>query len=1028
MLVCHWGEVRGRVSESAVPGDLEEAAAILDRNYRIFQHYNTQRVSIMRKLTPEHRDKLLHIVPFLFHTNQPGFPGWVADLGSNPGVHGFRLSDETRNLRKEFFPQGSSAGTGVSRTPMIDSLAFIGSAGTLAQNAKSDFDIWVTCSNTVTDEEYALLRKKADLIHAWLRERDPKIDLNFYLGTPAKVKAHNFGTVSDDSAGSALGRMLKEEFYRSCVCWVGKTPLWWILPTNVRSVADYEAWVSVLPRLDITFAQDLMDMGQLERSSTEQLLSAVMWQANKSLKSPFKSLLKLTLVTVYADSPDGDFLAEIVKRNVQDNPTHGDATDPYYCLFEACAKYWQGRGEEEAVRLCADNFYRKTIGGRDTRGIDGSDTHTEVLWRKSREIRDTLRDYGLDKADMLALDNIENWDFKKALAVRERDESFVKRIFDGVLMRLERRGIKFADGQVSATREGIDESVLNLLREFANISHKVDCFYGKARSKVEPIPPGYASLMEQQTYVIDYDDSRPRWKRWALIQDLGIRTMKLDKSSGDGSDSNGNSGLNDSDLMVAGSSASYILCWLAANRLASTNSNVKVAINGQRKPVSEVRRLLAKMTAFFKHPLYLDELPEETFKQPPRPFKLFVSFDMDSHSQLCGAAKDFSKMSSRMTTRLPQLGTDKIPTISRITLVSQDTYGVIHSNEVEATRYTIAHLMARMLRDFGKVPLEKLEAHSMFHSADTQFHHDFIKDFQGAFKRAHEEIGKILPRKGLALRYITRVGRRYVVITREGEQDFRAYEFVGMRELMALLEQPSAMPVQTVVDPVVRGPERLRVMLSRYVPGRIQIFLHPGSHSATLYVVDEAGALFSDAVPMQTAEAQLNGLMFFLNKMPSGGLRYALVKDGRLQISSWDIIHREEGGDFTYHVSSHVASKDPNGVRGGADMLYIRISGSLNLREPHKAELITRSEKRSLVLPADTLLQTLAKGVQVMMTKNACSDFCILQLEQTEAGQVPKESVELLTLRRAIDQALRKLIQAQTVKTTAVLPNNRPQA
>lgn len=1025
--------------------DTADMGSLLDRNFRTYAHYNAQRVSIMRRLTPPARSLLLQAIPFLFHVNDQRIPGYVKELGDNTGVYGFKPNDELRNIRKQFFSRHTAVGAGLARQPMIESIASIGSAGTLAQTDHSDFDLWIVCRSDVSRSDYNHIARKAELIKEWLLQQDPQLDLNFYPATPADVKRHHFGAVSDDSAGSALGTFLKEEFYRTVVVWMGKLPFWWILPPSVRSPEEYAAWHESAKNADLEFMSELMDMGPLVRSTPEKFLSAVLWQTNKSLKSPFKSLLKLTVVSRYGDEPDGKFIAEIVRERVLEDTTFGAGTDPYLCLFEFCAEYWKHRGDAEGVRLMSENFFMKMLGGHGSTGAADADVNDLVSQRR-RLARNLLREWGLSHTDMQDLSAKDTWGFQKGLAYHERTEQFVKRIFERVMEKLGDLGIQFVDGKVVTSRDDIEPSVIRLLSEFSNISHKVDCFYGHSQKKVQPVPPSFHDILAQSSYTMGYSPERPRWEQWALTEsipealakkeaaawgkaidrDLAINESALSRPAptpAEGvSPANGNGAptpeppaqqgrARRGELLQKGASILSLMSWLCANRLVAQGSDLNVIIGGQRRPVSEVRRLITRLTNFLRHPLYQDALPESTFRQPPRPFRTFVSFDLNQHSQLLGP-DGLVAVSGDTTVRVSsRQAIASASDVKRITLAEQDSYGVVRIHDAPASRYGCAALMARMLRHLRGVPLDQLDDRIAFHAADTPFHQDYARDFEAALRRAHQELAAVAPRKNYGVRYVTCVGGRYILLRRLGEGDVTGTDCADFNALMAQLERTTGVPTQTIVDPVATGPERIRSMFSRWVPGRIQVFVHRGAKSGSIHVIDEVGCFYNERLPLQDIETQLTHILLFMGRLTADALKQAVRVDGKLQFKVWEVLD-SVGGESGYHytVNPYVARNPQAASQAAAQTVFLRLTGSMKFSEPHTLELVVGSQSKPVDLAGEGLVESVAMLLQRLLGASRLRDFAITGLEKTGGRPFPSHLVEYLALRRGLDRSFRRAL------------------
>ena len=58
-----------------------------------------------------------------------------------------------------------------------------------------------------------------------------KIHVTFFLMDIFKARDNDFGGSTHESSGSAMARLLKEEFYRTMIHVAGRLPLWTALPT-----------------------------------------------------------------------------------------------------------------------------------------------------------------------------------------------------------------------------------------------------------------------------------------------------------------------------------------------------------------------------------------------------------------------------------------------------------------------------------------------------------------------------------------------------------------------------------------------------------------------------------------------------------------------------------------------------------------------------------------------------------------------------------------------------------------------------
>ena len=71
------------------------------------------------------------------------------------------------------------------------------------------------------------------------------LEIHFFLNDIEKVRQNIFDDDEDDSlAGSPLGVLLKEEFFRSSIVISGRAPFWWAVPADSDD-RMYSQWLSV---------------------------------------------------------------------------------------------------------------------------------------------------------------------------------------------------------------------------------------------------------------------------------------------------------------------------------------------------------------------------------------------------------------------------------------------------------------------------------------------------------------------------------------------------------------------------------------------------------------------------------------------------------------------------------------------------------------------------------------------------------------------------------------------------------------
>ncbi|MBF0246115.1 MAG: class I adenylate cyclase, partial [Planctomycetes bacterium] len=118
---------------------------------------------------------------------------------------------------------------------------------------------------------------------------------------------------------------------------------------------DAEGYGKLQPLMDANrrLQSDTVDIGNINAIPVGEFLGAGLWQINKGLGSPFKSALKMALLVAYAASEVGqsELLADIFKRQVQENPNDFDKLDSYRLMVDRVLGYFAGIGDWTTVTL-----------------------------------------------------------------------------------------------------------------------------------------------------------------------------------------------------------------------------------------------------------------------------------------------------------------------------------------------------------------------------------------------------------------------------------------------------------------------------------------------------------------------------------------------------------------------------------------------------------------------------------------------------------------------------------------------------
>ncbi len=319
---------------------------------------------------------LLNLLALLFHINHPLLPGYVSDALALASA---------RHLVHDF---SCSMGNACQSQP-IHGLFLMGSLGTLAQTAQSDMDVWVCLAPDLNDAAVSALRKKCRRLEAW--------------ATSQGCEAHFFlidAQLRNDEGDEPRQRLLLDEFYRTAIWLAGRTPMWWWVP--VHEEARYAEFACGLLETGVIDRDETIDLGHLAHIAPGEFLGAGLWQLLKGIEAPYKSLLKLLLIEVYAsEHPQVSCLSLGFKQRVYANQLDLDEMDPYVVVYRRIERYLEGRGELQRLELVRRSLYLKV-------GHELSNGEAGMLWQR-RLLKRLTREWGWDEQHLAMLDNRSQW-------------------------------------------------------------------------------------------------------------------------------------------------------------------------------------------------------------------------------------------------------------------------------------------------------------------------------------------------------------------------------------------------------------------------------------------------------------------------------------------------------------------------------------------------------------------------------------------------------------------------------------------
>lgn len=450
---------------------------------RRFFAVNGERLARVREsLRPEQR-AFVDLLPLLFHINHAELPGHVkkAPAGIADFTASKRAIEAAGKLVRKFTYRRRAL-----RLYAIQGLYLMGSTGTVAYSEKSDFDIWICHHPGLGESQVAALREKSQRIASWAGQLG--LQVKFFIMDSEGFDRSDIEALSVDSSGSAQHLLLLEEFYRTGLLLAGRYPAWWLIPPDFDG--DYEAALARLRSDGSVRDYEYIDFGDVRRVPAEEFLGAALWQLNKAVDSPYKSVLKLLLMEAYTgEYPHADLLCNRFKKALYDGVSDIDELDPYVLMMRKVEEYLTARGERERLELARRCFYFKV-----NLRLSG---HRRAGDRRAELMSSLVEQWGWGEEQLLILDSRATWKIHRVLEERTMlvDE----------LTRSYRNVSQFA--RAHARGSTIDRADLNLL------GRRLYAAFERKAGKVEIINPGISTDLteERLSFVRAAEGRRDGW-------------------------------------------------------------------------------------------------------------------------------------------------------------------------------------------------------------------------------------------------------------------------------------------------------------------------------------------------------------------------------------------------------------------------------------------------------------------------------------------------------------------------------------
>ncbi|MDY7567083.1 class I adenylate cyclase [Pseudomonas sp. RTC3] len=756
---------------------------------------------------------VLTLLPLFFHVNHPLLPGYVS--GSTPaGVTSYEPDTlalaEAQRLTRSFSYKPRHG----NPPQPIHGLFLMGSLGTLAQAEQSDMDVWVCHDSELGEDALTELRKKCQALEAWAATQGA--EAHFFLIDPKRFTlGERDAQLSSEDCGTTQHYLLLDEFYRTAIWLAGRTPLWWLVP--VYDEQRYSEYVHTLLSKRFIRAEEMLDLGHMAHIPPGEFIGAGLWQLFKGIESPYKSVLKLLLIEVYAsEHPHGQCLSLRFKQAVFANKLDLDELDPYMVVYRRIEEYLNARNEPERLELVRRSLYLKV-----NKKLTGSARQRTSRWQHVLLER-LAKEWGWDERHLALLDSRSQWKVRQVTTERR------------ALVNELNYSYRFLT-QFARTQRAV--SVINK-RDLNVLGRRLYAAFERKAGKVEFINPGIAPDLAEDTLTLVHSPNRrePGKTQWGLFNgSLGAQEWEhfspIKRSR---------------ELLE-------LLVWCHRNNVIDTTTRLALHPGSSDLTEFELFNLIGSLQQAIEMPLA--SVSEESLLRPSVPSEVLllinVGIDPLKHHRDLNIL-----MTTERTDSLSYAGVREnlVLTLDQITLNSW--------NEILVSRYDGPHALLDCLSEFlSNLPEGPEQPHVRVRC--------FCHNRATAIAQRVEELvhtAQLLLTRRLNHRYLIQVQQHYHVL----EMVPGHVNHVALPSLPALLdylseELPSYSPLH--LDTNALDEHDLTLILPHGQPECIQVFYRINEPHADLYVLDEHNALWHKRLPYHDESSLLVPLQRFFQSL-----------------------------------------------------------------------------------------------------------------------------------------------------------------
>lgn len=813
---------------------------------------------------PERQQQFLQVLPLLFHINHPMLPGYISH--STPaGVYNYAPNNDELRLAKILARSFQYNRDLTEKKLAIDALFIMGSVGTIAQSDSSDLDVWV-CHSLANEHAFLPeLERKCQLISQWAAAQI-HLEVHFFLMRSDEFSTQRTQCLSSEASGSAQHYLLLDEFYRTALWLAGKIPLWWFIPASQEH--NYNSYREKLLGKRFLNRDDVIDFGGLPSIPTNEFIGAGIWHLYKAIESPYKSVLKLLLLEVYANSElatnttidgmsvisdsatreinlyqdsinealshqaannqnpnehllnnnliNGEPLALSFKHAIYAQDPDADALDPYVMVYRRIEHYLQKHNQLQRLDLVRRCFYFKV-----NKPLSRTSRQPNKSWQR-KLLEGLVKSWHWSAHQLHMLDNRAYWKAphvitERALLVNELNHSY----------RLLSELSKHQQSNIAISGD-----------ELMILGRKLHAAFERKAGKIEWINPGISRDLSEDNlcFIREHNDSGESWQVVRGSQnDLALRNIDVEP-------------------IKRSRSLLELLLWCHANEILASHTKVDVLGKQFSLSASQKQQLILALQQWLPVPLNIEH---QNFTRPAAIEQLLIIVNTGVEPQADLHKKGMQMLSSQRDA----LGYSGL---RENLMINADVIQINSWGELICRHYASDALINCLQHYFRLFPpgkqfsLPELSVRC-FSSGQgnniaqrlTELWRDLISCYYSGTRSR-------------SCRYILEMGDEYLLL-QIVQQQLQIQRFKSYKKLLDRLAQAQTDFSPIVIDRYGLRDKPLRIICEQVKQPGIYVFYQLEHTQACITVVDEKGSVFTTLSEYHNQQTLLRPLINFIN-------------------------------------------------------------------------------------------------------------------------------------------------------------------